>query len=460
MQLSLTSTLMIPAHGGDLLPLLRHAVPSVRCYRPLSNIEQANAAGMRVSVLHVDGGDGDGDGDGDGKSLPSELFVKLVDASYYAPSKKSWPDLRRTLLYSRTEARFYGEILPVLEGSGTALAPACYLAWSNLTNLVGEDEVASVTASCPPSGNEGEAVAPSLLQGRGGALILASLCPDRYYQRSPTSPAQASVCLAAAARLHAAGWEDRELLLRTADRLGPKAGSYHLDVRNPKELANLVATWEAFVSAFRGQDEALFRKEGVADLGWRVFRSARRVSDALSPRPDGDYATVVHGDYKAMNVFLPTEDDNEDGDDGGRQGLMIDFASTGVGLGASDVAMLLTHGVTADDLSDGGEEGLLEGYLVALDGELRQRDRGGGIGLGQQRRYPRDVAMRHYKLATIDSFRFVLGRFWKGATPESFEKKKDSPNTTLVNRNIDAALAFVRRADGYLAEFEEEWGLP
>jgi hypothetical protein len=68
--------------------------------------------------------------------------------------------------------------------------------------------------------------------------------------------------------------------------------------------------------------------------------------------------------------------------------------------------------------------------------------------------------MRHYKLATIDYFRFVLGRFWKGATPESFEKKKDSPNTTLVNRNIDAALAFVRRADGYLAEFEEEWGLP
>ena len=64
--------------------------------------------------------------------------------------------------------------------------------------------------------------------------------------------------------------------------------------------------------------------------------------------------------------------------------------------------------------------------------------------------------MKHYKLATIDYFRFILGRFWRSATPETFEMRKDSPNSTLVNRDAEAALAFVERVDRYLTEIEEE----
>ena len=40
--------------------------------------------------------------------------------------------------------------------------------------------------------------------------------------------------------------------------------------------------------------------------------------------------------------------------------------------------------------------------------------------------YTKEIAMRHYRLACIDYFRFILGRFWGKANPESFEKKKHS----------------------------------
>ena len=72
------------------------------------------------------------------------------------------------------------------------------------------------------------------------------------------------------------------------------------------------------------------------------------------------------------------------------------------------------------------------------------------------KRYPRNVALRHYRLACADYFRFLLGRFWKSATPETFEKRKNSPNTVLMNRNIDSALAFLDRVERHVTEIEKE----
>jgi hypothetical protein len=68
------------------------------------------------------------------------------------------------------------------------------------------------------------------------------------------------------------------------------------------------------------------------------------------------------------------------------------------------------------------------------------------------------VALRHYRLAVADYFRFFLGRFWKSATPQSFETKKDSKNTALINRDVDAALAFLDRVDRYVAQIQKEKG--
>ena len=44
--------------------------------------------------------------------------------------------------------------------------------------------------------------------------------------------------------------------------------------------------------------------------------------------------------------------------------------------------------------------------------------------------------------------------------PASLSRKADKPNTTLVNRNVGAALAFVERVDACLRYFEETVGDP
>jgi thiamine kinase-like enzyme len=185
-------------------------------------------------------------------------------------------------------------------------------------------------------------------------------------------------------------------------------------------------------------------------LGKRIQAIAPHISKQLTPGLSiGEYATIVHGDYKAMNAFLPvpssSEDDNDDDDDV----YMIDFASAGVGLGMSDVAMHIVHAVRPCDLKDGGEEQLVDGYLCALNAALRRRQTKGGD-------YPTDVAMRHYRLGCVDYLRFILGRFWRSATLESFEAKKKSQNTTLINRDVDAAMRFIEKVDLYLEEFEQE----
>eukprot|EP00957_Ditylum_brightwellii_P194123 14783570-Ditylum_brightwellii.AAC.1 len=70
--------------------------------------------------------------------------------------------------------------------------------------------------------------------------------------------------------------------------------------------------------------------------------------------------------------------------------------------------------------------------------------------------YSQDDALRHYRLATVDYFRFILGRQWKGATLETFEKRSKDTNFAMVNRDVEAALKFVERTDLYLREIEQE----
>ena len=352
--------------------------------------------------------------------------------------------------------------MPLLKSSGklttSHLAPDCHLAECNLDGLVGEEETATDVSHVPTAllanGENGttttgdDKVSPDLLQGKGGALVLTSLGSDRYFQKSPLSPHQALACLAAVARLHAACWEDASILSVVASRLSGMGGSYNLAVRNPKELKNMVASWEHFRTQFRDLNVELFDKESIKTLGQRVYDNAEYISKAVSPKHTDAYATCVHGDFKAMNVFLPADES------GSEDAVLIDFASAGVGLGLSDVAMHVAHALRPEDLTNGGEEALVDQYLTALDAERRRTTR--AEDLQSYRPYPRDMAMKHYKLATIDYFRFILGRFWRSATPETFEMRKDSPNSTLVNRDAEAALAFVERVDRYLTEIEEE----
>ena len=128
---------------------------------------------------------------------------------------------------------------------------------------------------------------------------------------------------------------------------------------------------------------------------------------------------------------------------------MIDFSCVGIGYGLSDVAMHIVHAVMPSDLENGKEENLVEQYILALEHAINQRRNDNWT-------FSRDVAWRQYQLACIDYLRFIMGRFWKSATPESFDKKKNSKNTTLINRDVNAAMTFIEKVDRYLAVFERE----
>lgn len=142
-----------------------------------------------------------------------------------------------------------------------------------------------------------------------------------------------------------------------------------------------------------------------------------------------------------MNVFLPR-------DDGEKRPILVDFASTGIGFGMSDVAMHVRHAIRPEDLEKGQEE-----EIVRRSWEYLQT-------LSVDSEYPWETAWRHYNLAVIDYARFFIGRMWKNATPEAMHKRRDNKNVNLINRSIPAAMAFVRNVEAYLTEIEQESNNP
>ena len=87
-----------------------------------------------------------------------------------------------------------------------------------------------------------------------------------YFQDSPIPLDQAKQTLSAVAGLHAAAWEDKELLNKADKWLS--RGSYHLKTRNVKELAQMEQSWSDFSSHFSKYDAALF--ERCKDIGTRI----------------------------------------------------------------------------------------------------------------------------------------------------------------------------------------------
>jgi Ecdysteroid kinase-like family len=423
-----------------VLPLLQQAFPAATGYENVITVVQANAEGHLVKIQYDAADDAE---DSNVVALPATAFVKTVDAKQYLQEKKSWTDLRRTLMYCRTEVRFYKEILPELTSSSLYFAnatPQIFLAEYDLEGLMTESEGAT-----DPSGDgpvDSEWSSQDNADKKGGFLVMEGISSDDYFQESPISIDQAKQTLSAIAGLHAAAWQDVPLLTKAQERLS--RGSYHLQTRNPKELAGMPDAWQHFVDAFQHLDtKGIFAKCGP-DFGRRIQSLAEYVCQETSPSPTDRYATVSHGDFKSMNCFLPNNEKSRQ-----RGVVMVDFASIGVGLGMQDVGMHVHHAVRPADLANGGEMRLVEHYWTVLNDLLKQR------GMDP---YPREVAMRHYRLSVVDYFRFFLGRFWKSATPESFGKKASSKNTALINRDVEAAFAFLERVQEYVVQLEMELG--
>jgi hypothetical protein len=421
------------ATAFPLLPILHRSFPDITSYKVDNHIVQSSAEGFCISC----------ENNSDTHSDNEYLFVKCVEASNY--SNRPWADLRRALLYSRTEARFYSEILPLLRENSSSrwtVAPTCHLSEYYLDDLIEEGEATAAKVgdeSDDPVYDEQDC---SILQGKGGNLILESL-NGSYYQSSPLNVKQARQCLSAAAKFHATAFENKEILDKVSDRLCQYGGSYHLKNRNPKELNAIRKTWGDIVSNIKdAAPPHYFERDGIKNLDERISTVAQYVSDELSPSCNDKFATIVHGDFKAMNIFLPLTDEEED-----LQPILIDFASVGVGLGVSDIAMHIPHALHPNDLKDGEEERLVEHYYNALQEALPKSKQG---------IYLLEDVKRHYRFASVDYFRFIMGRMWKGLSLDVFEKRKSLKNFAEFNRTLEAALAFIDKVDKYLIQIEEE----
>ena len=383
---------------------------------------------------------------------PPNVFVKQVLASTYVKTKKDWADLRRTLCYARTEVRFYRDFVPILPPNSARQLPHCYLATYHLEDWIPEEEPALATATTNHKLND----LPELSQLTpgphvGGALVLECISSDLYRQDSPLSLQDCQACLQALASMHVAAWQKVDLLQRAETSLSK--ASFHLAVRNPKEWHGLPEAWQHFSKAFSSHLQQAGLVE-LDDLGRRLQRCAHYVSNQLTPHPTDPFCTLIHGDAKAMNVFLP-QPQSTPTTSTADAAVLVDFASIGIGYGASDVAMHIHHAVEPHVLYDdqstmSGEERLIRYYWETVQDLLQQQES------PITTEYTWSLFYRHYRLAVVDYFRFFLGRMWKQATPETMARNSDNPNINLVNRSPQAAMAWIRRVQVYLTELERE----
>ena len=409
-----------------ILPTLEKAFGrhKIRNYSILDRIIQPNAVGFKLELQS--------NNDDDSSScIPSLVFLKQVLATDYVSNRNDWSDLRRTLLYARTELRFYRDFLPIMKQKThfESCAPNVYFVEYDFDGWINEQEHATEPADTSIDKDQ----LPDPLC-KGGWLVLECVSADTHFQDSPLTMAQAKQCLEAAANLHASAWQDKELLC-TAQRELSRA-AFNLQMRNPKELAGMEQAWDHFLASFESHlKEHNLWTPSIKKLGKRIQAIANFVSQQITPSYEDDYATVIHGDYKAMNVMI--------GNKPSAPTIMIDFASASCGNGMCDVAMHIHHAVMSNDLANGGEEELFQHYLMTL-----QR-------LGCD--YPEEVAWKHYKFAVVDYARFFMARMWKTATPDSMAQKANNKNIANINRDISAAMAFVERVDRYVAWIEKEY---
>ncbi|GKY97258.1 hypothetical protein MPSEU_000684200 [Mayamaea pseudoterrestris] len=407
---------------SGILLKLQQVFPDTASYRTEASIIQANAQGYKLELLPT------------GK----RVFYKCIVASDFLETKKDWPDLRRTLIYARTEVRFYSEILPDLQKRGFDAVPRVFLAQCRLDGWI--DETEHATQECS---KENAAINIKQLlepETKGGFILLDCVADAHYFQESPLSIEQCKLCLEAVAKLHASAWQDKSLLEKINGSLS--RASFHLRMRNPKELAGIVDAWNGFYRAFEKpfEDECnLVWTDALRDMGRRTKAVAEYVSAILSPSPSDRYATLVHGDYKSLNVFLPRDPLTHNA-------LLVDWASCGIGLGMSDVAMHIHHAVLPHLLEEGGEEALVRHYWQQLNTLTNSE-------------YAWDEAWRHYQFGVVDYFRFFLARMWNDATPESLAQKKDNKNVNLINRDLASACAFLVVAEKFMTTIENEMGL-
>ncbi|KAL3130837.1 hypothetical protein ABBQ38_000172 [Trebouxia sp. C0009 RCD-2024] len=171
--------------------------------------------------------------------------------------------------------------------------------------------------------------------------------------------------------------------------------------------------------------------------------------------------TIIHGDFKAANIFFSPSAEAASAASETSAGSMAaslsacDFQWSGGGLAVTDVMYLLWTSVSPSVIRD-REDDLLRCYHHLLQHELKQRQQ-----LQHQKHdvpaYSYDQFCRHHQLAYLDYVRFLIGAMWGAVTPESCNELAQDINQGIHKRCAEHLAHMVDKADGLLSKFEEGW---
>jgi Ecdysteroid kinase-like family len=177
---------------------------------------------------------------------------------------------------------------------------------------------------------------------------------------------------------HLAGLSFEQVRLCIAQLAGLHAWS--TDPANADALSGFPSldtqmTREVFPAVFAGGWQ-VYREHAAVPVPPAVVRYAERFTDhaATALRALTERSMLVHGDIRADNMFFSRD-----------QLKVVDFQLAAKGVGASDIAYLVSQGLPTS-LRAGRDEELVRGYLESL----------GGRGVDD---YTLDDAWRHYRFA-------------------------------------------------------------
>ena len=394
-----------------------------------------------------------------GAGTPTRVFAKAS-----APAaNKSEASRRKELASNRVEARFYRDFVPVLRERGVPFFAAL-----------------AIEESSPATG--------------GMLLLLEAADEGSYFQASPLTSEQIHHALGYLAAFHAAAWEHTSLLTRASTELHIHGGGWwSLHQREEAELARMLECWPRVLSAFEAVDPELVRQPSVVRLAIRLRAIAPAVSALLDVEPMARFCTLMHGDFKAANIFLPCRGGLITADPGtanlgtanlgaadlgaanlgdadlgaadlGAAGpcaaelpgaplaVGVDFQWVGHGLGMRDVAYHLTHAASHEALSPAGAE---QGFLDSYCAQLRAR-----LPASAAAAFTDEVARRHYELGLVDYARLLFSRFVTDASEANFAATNAAPraaNIGVLFRDVRAAPRFIRRIDRLVTQLEAEF---
>lgn len=254
-------------------------------------------------------------------------------------------------------------------------------------------------------------------------LILEDLTENSAEQYSILSFEQAKLALEWLVQFHAHFWpKDSDSKYLRNGKYWEHGSYWSLDKR-ASDLDKIEMEWEKTCSNFEPSYPTIFKKEEIKNLAKKLKEISITIDTDLNNYKE--YETLIHGDFKAANIFIK-----------GNKMSICDYQWTGPGLCIKDVVYLLWSSVDPLVMSYRENE-LLKHYYDTLKNKLNIN-------------YDWKLYREHSEKAYLDYVRFLMGSMWGNVTPDSHKYLSRASNHGLHKRNPDHLVFMVKKADNIL----------